>query len=56
MSDNDWYNEWQRITSDNEWSLRLIFLYCELREEPTTKHPQQNSLNFQEDIQEGLLS
>ena len=46
-SDNEWYNEWQRVvkrettndngwqrmtTSDNEWSFWLIFLF--LREEP----------------------
>ena len=56
-SDNECYNEWQRMTtSDSEWSFRLIFLFCELREEPTTKYPKEKSLNREEDIEEGLLN
>ena len=51
-SDNECYNERQRVTtSDNEWqrvTIRLIFF--QIREEPTTKHPKENSLNIEEDI------
>ena len=56
-SDNEWYNEWQRIrTSDNEWPLRLIFLFFQIREEPTTKHPKENSLNLKSTFEESLLN
>ena len=50
-SDNEWQqvttsdNEWQRITkSDNEWPFRLIFFFFQVKEEPTIKHPKENSL------------
>ena len=50
-------------TSDNELrvttsghSFRLIFLFCELREEPATNHPKQDSLNLEEDLEEGPLN
>ena len=68
-SDNEWYNEWQRVTTsdsewqrvttsdkewqrvvqrvtanENEWSFWLFFK--KKREEPTTKHPKENSLNL----------
>ena len=47
-NDNVWYNEWQRMkTSDNEWLFRLNFLFFQIRVEPTTKHPQENSLNIE---------
>ena len=74
-SDNEWYNEWQRMTTsdnkwqrvttsdkkwhwvvqrvttnDNEWPFRLIFLFFQIREEPTTKHSRENSLNLEEDL------
>ena len=62
--DNKWYNEWKRMTkngatSDNKWqgvafSANLSFL--RIREEPTTKHPKENSLNREEDFVEGLLN
>ena len=56
-SDNEWYNEWQRMaTSDTEWSFRLIFHFCKLREEPNTEHPKENSLKLEEDLEEGLLN
>ena len=46
-----WYIEWQRVTTnDNEWPLRLTFLFFQIREEPTTKHPKDNSLNLEEDL------
>ena len=51
-------NEWQRMTtsgttSDNEWQRVTIaanFLFFQIREEPTTKHPKENSLNLEEDL------
>ena len=60
-SDNEWQRattndkEWQRVVqrvtaNDYEWPLRLIFLFFQIREEPTTKHPQENSLNLEEDL------
>ena len=64
-NDNEWYNEWQRMrksdkewqrmvqrvtTNDNEWPFRLIFLFFQIRDEPTTKHLKENSLNLEEDL------
>ena len=51
-------NEWQRMTtsgttSDNEWQRVTIsanFSFFQIREEPTTKHPKENSLNIEEDL------
>ena len=51
-------NEWQGITtngtmSDNEWQRVTIstnFSFFQIREEPTTKHPKENSLNLEEDL------
>ena len=48
-------NEWQRMaTSDNEWPFRLIFFF-QIRVEPTTKHPKENSLNLEEDLWRGPI-
>ena len=63
-SDNEWQgitksnNEWQGMTtsgttSDNEWQRVTIsanFSFFQIREEPTTKHPKENSLNLEEDL------
>ena len=50
-SDNEWKRVVQRVTTnDNEWPFRLIFLFFQIREEPTTKHPKENSLNLEEDL------
>ena len=60
-SDNEWQRvttsdkEWQRMvqrvtTNDNEWPFRLIFLFFQIRDEPTTKHLKENSLNLEEDL------
>ena len=59
-SGNEWYNEWQRMTANykewqqetrnNEWPFWLIFLFFQIREETTTKHPKENSLNLEEDL------
>ena len=48
-------SRWQRVTRNdngwyNEWPFRLIFLFFQIREEPTTKHPQENSLNLEDDL------
>ena len=43
----------QMITSDNEWQRVAIpanFSFFQIREEPTTKHPKENSLNLEEDL------
>ena len=37
-SDNEWYNEWQRVT--------ISAKFFQIREDPTTKHPKENSLNI----------
>ena len=64
-SNNEWYNEWQRMvqrmtmsdnkwqrvaTSSNEWSFRLILVFFQIKEVATTKHPKENSLNIEEDL------
>ena len=63
-SDNEWQrmttsdNEWQRLvqrvtTNGNEWQRVTIsanFSFFQTREEPTTKHPKESSLNFEEDL------
>ena len=55
--DNEWYNEWQRMTTgDNEWQrvttsdILANFPFFQIRGEPTTKHPKENSLNIEEDL------
>ena len=48
---------WQRITtSDSGWLFRLIFLFFRIRDEPTIKHPIENSLNLEEDLGERLFN
>ena len=55
---NEWYNEWQQVvqivtTNDNEWQWATIsvnFSFFQIREEPTTNHPKENSLNLEEDL------
>ena len=52
-------NEWQRVTtsgttSDNECQRVTIpanfSFFFQVKEEPTTKHPKENSLNLEEDL------
>ena len=57
-------NEWQRVvqrattsftTSDNEWqrvtiSANFSFFFFQIREEPTTKHSKENSLDIEKDL------
>ena len=55
--DNEWYNEWQWMTtsdttSDNERPFRLILLFFRIREGSITKRPKENSLNLKEDLEE----
>ena len=50
-SDKKWQRVVQRVTrNENKWPFRLVFLFFQIREEPTTKHPKENSLNFEEDL------
>ena len=56
MSDNEWQRVVQRMTTsdknDNEWQRVTIstnFSFFQIREEPTTKYPKENSLNIKED-------
>ena len=43
-NDNEWYKEWQRVT------ISVNFSFFQIRGEPTTKHPRENSLNLNEDL------
>ena len=42
-------NEWQRVT------ISANFSFFQIREEPTTKHPEENSLNIEEDFWRRLI-
>ena len=59
-TDSEWYNESQRMTTiDNEWQpvvISSIFPFFGIREKPTTKHPKENSLNFEEGLEDRLLN
>ena len=50
----------QRVTNDNGGQRVFISanfpIFCELREEPTTKHPKENSLKLEADLEEGPLN
>ena len=48
-NDNEWYNEWQRVT------ILTNFSFSQIREQPTTKHPKENSLNLEEDLWSRLI-
>ena len=44
--------------SDSKWQRVVIlsnFPFFQIREEPTTKRSKEDSLNFEEDLEEGLL-
>ena len=55
---DEWYIELQRVTTnDNEWqqvvqrvTISANFSFFQIREEPTTKHPTENSLNIETDL------
>ena len=53
---NEWYNEWKQVTrSDSLWFFQQIFLFSQIRNEPTTTHPKENYLNVEEDLEEDLV-
>ena len=46
MSENEWYNEWQQVAiSANSYVFRI-------REDSTSNHPKESSLNLKEDLEE----
>ena len=55
---DEWYIEWQQVlqrvtTNDSKWqrvTISVNFSFFQIREEPTTKHPKENSLNLEEDL------
>ena len=47
-NDNEWYNKWQRMTASGHFGY--FFFFDQLREEPSTKHPEENSLSLEEDL------
>ena len=53
-SDKKWQRMVQRVTTnDNEWQRVTIsanFSFFQVREESTTKHPKENSLNLEENL------
>ena len=57
-SDIEWQRVVQRVTTnDNEWqqvvqrvTISANFSFFQIREEPTTKHPTENSLNIETDL------
>ena len=54
-SDNDWYSEWQWMsTSDNE--QRRVVPFFQKRKGPTTMQPKENPLNLGEDLEGVLLN
>ena len=40
-------NELQRVTTS---AISANFSFFQIREQPTTKHPEENSLNIEEDL------
>ena len=55
-NDNEWYNEWQRMTwTDNKRSFQLIFPFFE-KKHTTTNNLKDNSLNLEVDLDIGLLN
>ena len=55
-SANEWQRVVQRVTTsgktNDEWQRVTISanFFFQIRQEPTTKHPKENSLNFEEDL------
>ena len=46
-NDSEWYNEWQWI---QRVTISANFSFFQIRKEPTTNHPKENSLNLEEDL------
>ena len=38
--------------SDKDWSFQLIFPFFRVKEEPTTNHFKESSLNLEEDLED----
>ena len=65
-SDNEWQQVVQGVTkngttTNNEWQGMTMSDYFAkffgfFREEPTNRHPQENPLNLEEDLEEDLLN
>ena len=64
-TNDEWYNEWQRVvqrveTGDNEWQRMTIsgcfdqFPFC--GEEPTNRHPKENPLHLEVELEEDILN
>ena len=55
-SDNEWYNAWQRVaTNDHKWQRVAVTAnssFLRIKEESATKYPKENSLNLKEDLEE----
>ena len=51
-NDNEKYNGWQRVVQ----RVNNLSFFFRIREEPTTKHPKENSLSLEVDLEEGLLN
>ena len=50
-------NAWQRMTKrDKKCLFRLFFFFFQIRQQPSTKHLKENTLNLEEDLAEGLLN
>ena len=51
-------NEWQQMTKrDKKWLFRLFFFFFfQIRQQHSTKHLKENTLNLEEDLAEGLLN
>ena len=47
---DEWCIEWQRVVQRVTISANLFCFFFQIREEPTTKHPKENSLNLDEDL------
>ena len=45
-NDNEWYNEWQRMTTSDH----LGKFFFQIWEEPATTHLMENSFNLEEDL------
>ena len=50
MSDTSSDIEWQRV------AISAKFSFFRIKVEPTYEHPKENSLNIEEDLEEGLLN
>ena len=47
-SDNEWQRVVQRVVQ--RVTISANFYFFQIREEPTTKHPKESSLNLEEDL------